>query len=80
MSITLKAPRKLSSKPLSPDSCSAFSFSRVVTLFGCNVTKHLSRRALRQILSYGGEDLPNDFNRTILELTLHSIHETGRFD
>ena len=33
-----------------------------------------------QILLYGDENLPNDVNRNILELTLKFIQETGRLD
>ena len=31
-------------------------------------------------LLYGDHDLSNHLNRSILELTLRFIHETGRFD
>ena len=31
-----------------------------------------------QLLLYDDNDLPNDLNRTILELTLCFIYETGR--
>ena len=40
----------------------------------------LSYDALTQLLLYGNQDLSNDLNRNILELTLRFIHETGRFD
>ena len=40
----------------------------------------LSNDALTQLLLYGNQDLSNDLNRNILELTLRFIHETGRFD
>ena len=40
----------------------------------------LSNEGLIQLLLYGDEDLPNDFNRNIIELTLQCIHTTGRFD
>ena len=40
----------------------------------------LSNDALTQLLLYGEHDLSNDLNRSILELTLRFIHETGRFD
>ena len=40
----------------------------------------LSNDALIQLLLYGDHDLSNDLNRSILELTLRFIHETGRFD
>ena len=36
--------------------------------------------ALTQLLLYGNQDLSNDLNRNIFELTLRFIHETGRFD
>ena len=39
----------------------------------------LSNDALTQLLLYGNQDLSNDLNRNILELTLRFIHETGRF-
>ena len=41
---------------------------------------NLSNDALTQLLLYGNQDLSNDLNRNILELTLRFIHETGRFD
>ena len=40
----------------------------------------LSNDALTQLLLYGDEDLSYDLNKNILELTLHFIRETGRFD
>ena len=40
----------------------------------------LSDDALTQLLLYGDDDLSNHLNRSILELTLRFIHETGRFD
>ena len=40
----------------------------------------LSNDALTQFLLYGDNDLSNNLNRSILELTLSFIHETGRFD
>ena len=40
----------------------------------------LSNDALTQLLLYGDNDLSNNVNRSILELTLRFIHETGRFD
>ena len=39
-----------------------------------------SNDALTQLLLYGDNDLSNNLNRSILELTLSFIHETGRFD
>ena len=41
---------------------------------------NLSNEVLTQILLYGDENLPNDVNRNILELTLKFIQETGRLD
>ena len=41
---------------------------------------NLSNDALMQLLLYGDQDLSNDLNRNILEMTLRFIHETGRFD
>ena len=32
------------------------------------------------LFDYGDNDLPNEINRNILRLTLHPIHESGRFD
>ena len=40
----------------------------------------LSNDSLTQLLSYGNQDLSNELNRNILELTLRFIHNTGRFD
>ena len=40
----------------------------------------LSNDALTQLLLYDDHDLSNDLNRSTLELTLHLIQETGRFD
>ena len=40
----------------------------------------LSNDALTQLLLYGDQDLSNDLNKNILELTLRFIHNTGRFD
>ena len=40
----------------------------------------LSNDSLTHLLLYGDQDLSNDLNRNILELTLRFIHETGRFD
>ena len=45
--------------------------------FGYN---DLSNEVLAQLLLYGDKDLPNDLNSNILELTLHYIHSTGRFE
>ena len=41
---------------------------------------NLSNEVLAQLLLYGDENLPNDVNRNILELTLRFIKETGRLD
>ena len=41
---------------------------------------NLSNNALTQLLLYGDQDLSNDLYKTILQLTLSFIHETGRFD
>ena len=40
----------------------------------------LSNDSLTQLLLYGDQDLTDDLNRNILELTLRFIQETGRFD
>ena len=40
---------------------------------------NLSNKALVQLLLYGDNDLPDDPNRNILQLTLRSIYETGYF-
>ena len=40
----------------------------------------LANDSLIQLLLYGGQDLSNELNRNILELTLRFIHETGRLD
>ena len=40
----------------------------------------LSNDALTQLLLYGDQDLSNDLNKNILELTLRFIHKAGRFD
>ena len=40
----------------------------------------LSNDSLIQLLLYGDQDLTDDLNRNILELTLRFIYETGRFD
>ena len=41
---------------------------------------NLSNDALTQLLLCGDQNLSNDLNKNILELTLHFIHESGRFD
>ena len=38
-----------------------------------------ANEALLQLLLYGDNDLPNDISRTILQLALRFIYETGRF-
>ena len=40
----------------------------------------LSNDPLTQLLLYGDQDLSNDLNKNILELTLCFIHKTGLFD
>ena len=40
----------------------------------------LSNDALIQLLLYGDHDLSNVLNRSIFELTLRFIHETGQFN
>ena len=39
-----------------------------------------SNVVLTQLLLYGDENLPNDVNRNILELTFQFIQDTGRLD
>ena len=39
-----------------------------------------SNEVLTQLLLYGDKDLPNDFNRNILELTLEYIRTTAWFE
>ena len=41
---------------------------------------NLANELLLQLLLYGDKDFPDSLNRHILELTLHFIHKTGRFD
>ena len=40
---------------------------------------NLSNDSLTHLLLYGDQDLSDELNRNILELTLRFIHETGRF-
>ena len=40
----------------------------------------LSNDSLTLLLLYGDQDLSNELNRNILELTLRFIHESGRLD
>ena len=44
----------------------------------CKRLKKVNNRR-KKTLFYGDNDLTNDLNRTILELTLRFIYETGRF-
>ena len=41
---------------------------------------NLSRDRLMNLLLYGDQELPNNLNKHILELTIRFINETGRFD
>ena len=41
---------------------------------------NLPNEVLAHLLLYGDKDLPNSLNRKIIELTLHYIHTTGRFN
>ena len=40
---------------------------------------NLLNEAIVQLSVYGDNDLPDDLNRTSLQLTLRFIYETGRF-
>ena len=40
---------------------------------------NIQNELLTNLLLYGDNDLPNDLNKNILELTLGFIHESGRF-
>ena len=40
----------------------------------------LSNNDLTKLLIYGDERFPDIINKKILELTLHFIHKSGRFD
>ena len=40
---------------------------------------NLPSNLLIHLLLYGDQNLPNDLNKSIIELTLRFIHETGRF-
>ena len=44
------------------------------------ISENPSNEALTQHLMYGNKDFPHEINRNILELTLHFINDTGRFD
>ncbi len=41
---------------------------------------NLSRDPLMNLLLYGDQELPNNLNKNMLELTIRFINETGRFD
>ncbi len=43
-------------------------------------TTNLSRDRLMNLLLYGDQELQNNLNKHILELTIRFINETGRFD
>ena len=60
----------------------SFKMAASINFEVCDVIKflNLSNDALTQLLLYGDNDLSNNLNRSILELTLSFIHETGRFD
>ena len=51
--------------------------ARIQRPFGLN---DLSNKVLTQLLMYGNEDIPDETNRNVLQLTLCFICETGRFD
>ena len=38
------------------------------------------REVLTKLVMYGNKDFPDEINGNIIELTLHFIHETDRFD
>ena len=40
----------------------------------------ISNDALAQLLLYGRPDLPHDLNKSILELTVRFVRESGWFD
>ena len=67
--------------------CPSFDFQRQDLLAGIAELLRpvvqiadLSNDALTQLLLCGDNDLSNNVNGSILELTLRFIHETGRFD
>ena len=66
--------------------CPSFAFQRqnllaeILPLLRPLEYANLSNEVLTQILLYGDENLPNDVNRNILELTSKFIQETGRLD
>ena len=67
--------------------CPSFDVQRRHLLAGVSVLlqqfveiNSLPNDVLVQILLYGDENLSNEINKSILELTLVFIHNTGRFD
>ena len=65
--------------------CPSFDLQRRDLLAGivellrpCVQIASLSNVALTQLLLYGDQDLSNDLNKNILELTLRFIHENGQ--
>ena len=67
--------------------CSSFDVQRPHLLAGVSVLlqqfveiNSLPNDVLVQILLYGDKNLSNEINKSILELTLVFIHNTGRFD
>ena len=67
--------------------CPSFDVQRQHILAGVSVLlrefveiNSLPNDALIQILLYGDRNLSNEINKSILEMTLVFIHNTGRFD
>ena len=66
--------------------CPSFAFQRqnllaeILPLLRPFRYANLSNEVLTQLLLCGDENLPDDVNRNILELTLRFIQETGRLD
>ena len=63
--------------------CPAFDIQRRNLLAGIRPfvqINSLSNNILVEILLYGDKDFSDDVNKTILELTIKFINETGRFD
>ena len=63
--------------------CPAFEIQRRNLLAGIRPfvqINSLSNNILVEILLYGDKDFSDDVNKTILELTIKFINETGRFD
>ena len=67
--------------------CPSFNNQRQHLLAGISVAVRpfvqlniLSNNDLMNLLLYGDEDLPSDINKRVLECTLNSIRETGRFN